>query len=273
MITEDMKVSEVLKLYPETLEVFLEVSPAFQKLKNPLLRKVLAPRVTIAQAAKIADLATTSLVTALNMACGLVSGPTISQPASASSDLSTAPSERPPILENLASEMVFVDVRDDINQNKDPFKKIMTAVKQLHEGQVMHLVNVFEPVPLYDVLAHRGLAHWSEQVDGDWHIYFYPVGHVGVVEEMEPTSPPLTDPHGAADNIIELDVSGLEPPEPMMKILSVLPTLPEGATLRVHHHREPKMLYPHLSERGFEWTTTQLADGSYRIIIHMKGDD
>lgn len=50
IITKDMKVSKTLNLYPQTLEVFISASPHFSKLKNPILRKALAGKVTIEQA-------------------------------------------------------------------------------------------------------------------------------------------------------------------------------------------------------------------------------
>jgi uncharacterized protein (DUF2249 family) len=71
----------------------------------------------------------------------------------------------------------------------------------------------------------------------------------------------------AGDGIIELDVSGLEPPEPMQHILVALGSLPNGATLLVSHHREPLLLYDQLERRGFQWTTTKLAENRYQIQI------
>ena len=268
-----MKVSKVLAQYPVTLEVFLKASPAFEKLKNPLLRKMLTPRVTVAQAAKIAGLPSATLLTALNSACGLAYESDTSESDQILEESAVPQSERPALLASLApTQLVIVDVREDIKQNIDPFKKIMMAVKQLQDGQVIHLVNIFEPVPLYDVLAHRGLAHWTEKIGGEWHIYFYPTANFEPMEEQI-LSFPNTQTLGVEEKVIKLDVSGLEPPEPMMKILAMLPTLDEGTSLMVHHHREPKMLYPHLTERGYEWTTTQLAEDSYRIVIRIKEDD
>lgn len=272
MFTLQTKVSEVLAKYPESLEVFLGVSSTFSKLKNPLMRKMLASRVSLEQASKIANIDPSQLITALNKACGLSETPI---PPHVSDEKPT-PTEvevsiRPAILDHVASsQLVLLDVREEINKNADPFKKIMTAVKQLHGGQILHLINVFEPVPLYDVLAHRGLAHWTEEIDGVWHVYFYPSAKPAIINEFAPLSGVASTTNDSVSQLIELDVSGLEPPEPMMKILATLPTLPVGASLVVHHHREPMMLYPHLEERGYEWTTTQLAEDSYKIVIRMR---
>lgn len=49
MITREMKISEILKKYPLTLEVFVRISPHFKKLENQILRKALASRVNVEQ--------------------------------------------------------------------------------------------------------------------------------------------------------------------------------------------------------------------------------
>lgn len=48
-----------------------------------------------------------------------------------------------------------------------------------------------------------------------------------------------------------LDVRSLQPPEPMLKVLDTLETLPDGQILRMIHNREPFPLYAALQELGF----------------------
>lgn len=54
IITPHTKVSELLDAYPELEPILLELSPAFEKLKNPLLRKTIARFTTLKHAASIA---------------------------------------------------------------------------------------------------------------------------------------------------------------------------------------------------------------------------
>lgn len=68
---------------------------------------------------------------------------------------------------------------------------------------------------------------------------------------------------------IELDVRDLEPPEPFQQALAALAVLKPGEQLRMLHHREPFPLYATLRERGFAYRTTQLADGSYEVLIWL----
>lgn len=65
----------------------------------------------------------------------------------------------------------------------------------------------------------------------------------------------------------ELDVRGLFPPEPFENIMRTLQKLPADETLQVLIHREPFPLYDALRSSGYAWQTTELADGSFKIMI------
>jgi len=68
-----------------------------------------------------------------------------------------------------------------------------------------------------------------------------------------------------------IDNRGLQPPEPMVRILSELGALDEGQELVALMDREPLLLYPELERRGFAWSFEQADDG-YRLTIRMAGD-
>jgi uncharacterized protein (DUF2249 family) len=65
-----------------------------------------------------------------------------------------------------------------------------------------------------------------------------------------------------------VDARGLEPPQPMVKILEVLNTLPDGAELRAQTDRRPMHLYAHLEARGFVGQSEEQNDGSF--ITHIR---
>jgi len=65
---------------------------------------------------------------------------------------------------------------------------------------------------------------------------------------------------------VSLDVSALEPPEPMERILDALAALAEGDRLRVVHRRQPFPLYDLLRRMGHEWETTGV-EGRFEILI------
>jgi TusA-related sulfurtransferase len=69
---------------------------------------------------------------------------------------------------------------------------------------------------------------------------------------------------------IQLDARGLEPPQPMMKILEAIAALPADATLAAHTDRQPLLLYPMLEQRGFTYETIKQSDGSHLTHIRRR---
>lgn len=65
-----------------------------------------------------------------------------------------------------------LDVREDLRAGKEPFAKIIGAVAKVGKGQTLLLRAIFEPKPLYKVLALRGFSPWAERLgDGDWAVW------------------------------------------------------------------------------------------------------
>lgn len=73
-----------------------------------------------------------------------------------------------------------------------------------------------------------------------------------------------------ASRSIRLDVRGLEPPQPMIRVLQEAERLERGAELEVHHDRRPTFLYPQLDDRGFVHETDEPEPGLVRIRIRRR---
>src|SRR5262249_33600668 len=115
---------------------------------------------------------------------------------------------------------VRLDVRDDIRRGNEPFTRIMTAVRELEGDQALVLRVPFEPIPLYDVLGRGGFQLGRERrAAADWSVPFS--------RESGPS------PAAAAPTVI--DVRGLEPPQPMVKVLDAIDRLEPGVELEVRH--------------------------------------
>lgn len=69
-----------------------------------------------------------------------------------------------------------------------------------------------------------------------------------------------------------LDVSDLEPPDPMMRTLDAAERLQPGCYLRMTHRREPCMLYDRLEDRGFAYDTRS-ADNGQCLVFIWRSDD
>lgn len=266
-ITLNMKVGDVLKEHPETLEVLVAQSPHFSRLKNPILRKIHGRLVTLAQAAVIAGLDPVKLVRTLNLAIGVDSVET------STFVLPSMAGIPEPAWVKSAAITVDLDVRDDQRKHEDPFQRIIQAVKSVGEGEVLLLRNTFEPLPLYDVLARSGFQPWAKKIgEEDWEVYFYRTG-AGKSDDNHAEEAIINDKDidlPAPTASITIDVRDLTPPEPMMKILDGLANLKSGETLLVHHRRRPVHLYPKLAELGYNQKTVELGPEQVDIYIHKS---
>jgi uncharacterized protein (DUF2249 family) len=263
MITAETRMGTVLDTHPELVEFLAGYHPHFARLRNRLLRKVMAPRVTVADAARMAGVAPETLLEAMRRAVG--EDAVADEPAAAPPTPAATPMPR--ALRALDdAHTVRLDVRADIARGEEPFARIMAAVKALRRGDALVLRVPFEPVPLYDVLGRRGLAHWTERhAADDWTVWFW---HEEDAAPRAEARAAVAAPAGA----LTLDVRGLEPPQPMVLVLERLDTLARGETLEVLHDRRPIFLYPQLEARGFAHATDELRAGLVRIRIrHAEG--
>ncbi|WP_188455293.1 DUF2249 domain-containing protein [Virgibacillus oceani] len=70
--------------------------------------------------------------------------------------------------------IVELDVREDLRLKKEPFDKIMAAVKEVKDGQVFVLHAPFNPVPLHAVLKRRGFEHKTEKMERKhWKVTYF----------------------------------------------------------------------------------------------------
>jgi uncharacterized protein (DUF2249 family) len=180
---------------------------------------------------------------------------------------------RPPFLAGIPeTSVVIADVRDELRAGREPFSIIMAARATVPAGGALCVRAIFEPAPLYRVLGKQGLAHWTEsRAADDWIVWFYEEADaVPAVDAGEPGTAAEDD--AGADDVVVLDVRGLEPPEPMVRTLEALEQLPQGATLVQLNVRVPQFLLPKLEERGFTWEIREQDEDLVRLFIRRVED-
>ncbi|MDX1593971.1 MAG: DUF2249 domain-containing protein [Gammaproteobacteria bacterium] len=72
---------------------------------------------------------------------------------------------------------------------------------------------------------------------------------------------------------IRLDVSGLEPCEPLERTLAAAEALGPGEYLRVLHRREPLPLFPLLEQLGCAWHCRPGTETAYEVLVWRRGDE
>ncbi|MGZ6143439.1 MAG: DUF2249 domain-containing protein [Myxococcales bacterium] len=163
-----------------------------------------------------------------------------------------------------ATRETLLDARPILAKGGDPFRIIMRTVGELAPDEALHLVVSFDPLPLYTVLKNQGFGSHTQIEGGTFHVWFF-----RDAAAAKPVHPPVG---GYAERTglkepVELDVRGLEPPQPMIAILEKLVELGDGAQLLVRHHREPVLLYEKLQARGYAAKTSRRGEGDYMVHI------
>ena len=152
-------------------------------------------------------------------------------------------------------KIITLDVRDDFRAGLSPCEKIQSALDRVTPSEALLLLVPFKPVPLFEVAATKGLAHSaSRSPAGDWEVLFTRASVPTPTTAAAAVSFPACGcgcPETTPAAIVDVDARGLEPPEPMVKILEALTTLPAHNRLRARTDRRPLHLYPMLEARSF----------------------
>jgi len=147
-----------------------------------------------------------------------------------------------------------LDVRPMLAAGAGPIGAIMDAVRSLAPGQSLRLIAPFEPAPLYAKLGDMGFTHaTSQREDGAFEIIFSPA--------VSCRPDPLL-----------LDLRGLEPPQPMMRVLAALDALPAYGAIVALTRFHPVHLLDILEERGFAAESAEQPDGSHETIIQRRAE-
>ncbi len=170
------------------------------------------------------------------------------------------------LIHPVSTHVVDLDVRDALRSGKEPFSTIMDAVSKLNAGELLHLRTIFEPAPLVAILAKRGFSHESRaHAADDWSSWFWrPNEHEGKDAPVATAGSMVGDVDAATT---WLDVRGLEPPEPMMRTLAALETLPAGHVLVQVNDRVPQLLFPLLADGGFACDVDESQDD--RVLVRI----
>lgn len=263
-INANTKIAALLKAHPDALDAIVSITPKFEKLRNPLLRKLMAGRTSIAMAAKISGCGVNAFYEKLKP-LGFEFDDSVVAEAVKSHPV-------PAFLHKVKEEnIVLLDVRPIIEGGQDPLKNIMDAVKKVPSGGALKVINSFEPTPLIKLLEKQGYAsfvdHVSEETIETW---FYKEKE-GSAEMPDATASGAQDWDAVmeryAGKMVDVDVRELQMPLPMHTILESIETLPSGKALFVFHKRIPVFLLPELKERGFDYRIKEVSDRQVRLLI------
>jgi hypothetical protein len=168
-INPETKVGALLEAYPGIEKTLIEWVPAFEKLKNPILRKTVAKVATLQQAAKIGGVSVRDLVIKLREATGQ-DGPNV--PEIAQEELAASSGDAPSWLkEELVRRSIDADAM--LERGVHPLGDVRQGVVSLKAGEIVKLTSAFRPQPLMDAMAASGLAVYSHEASPGHHATYF----------------------------------------------------------------------------------------------------
>ena len=243
VINANTKIASLINANSDAIDAIASINPHFRKLKNPVLRKIFAARVTISDAAKIGKCSIDDFFDKLKPLGFIIDHETAEQ------ESLTIQAER---IEKLYD--VKLDVREDIEHGHDPFKKIMKCLSDMAIGNVLLLINSFEPTPLIRILEDR---YYTIEVitinEEEIHTYIRKNDATNIERSTEEINEEAFKViAGRYENKMQIiDVRQLPMPQPMITILSALESLPVGMALFVLYKKIPKFLIPEVKKKEF----------------------
>ena len=260
------KISTIIKTNEASIEAIASLAKPLQRLKNPLLRRIMASRVTIAEAASIGG-------------CTVTDFKRVLEPLGFVMDIEGDPNQaeavaRPAWLSQ-STPCTTLDVRKTIAEGHDPLKEINQSYQQLPEGHVLCIINTFVPYPLTKLLEGKGAKTFVDTInEQEHHIYF--------LKQILSSKSPVTNKISMLEfsgfqallnryedmDIIHLDVRELPMPQPMETILNTLPNLTAGQILHVSHRRVPLHLLEEMEEYDYKVHVCEVDEGDIRLLIY-----
>lgn len=268
-INKQTKISTLIRENQEALEIIASTSKHFNKLKNPLLRKVFGTRLTIEDVARIGKCDIADIFKKLGEIGFEI------ESISTVKEKEDEVSQNTAILETInASKVTTLDVRPALANGEDPFKNIMDALNKLEAGYALEVINTFEPTPLINIVNSKGYLSMVETKEDVVFTYFLKAFEA---KEAQPNHPSIykisneafeEKTAGFKNEIHEIDVRDLEMPLPMLTILKELEELKENTALYVHHKKVPQYLLPELADRKFKTWITEIDRENVKLLIH-----
>ncbi|HWK99247.1 MAG TPA: DUF2249 domain-containing protein [Parapedobacter sp.] len=273
VINEHTRVSAVINANVDSIAAIAALAKPLRKLNNPILRRIMAPRVTLAEAAAIGGCSFADIRAALEPL-----GFHFTTEGSAGVPDAPAPAQRPEWLASAGDkEKDLFDVRDIIESGDDPLKAIVQRYRALPPGNLLCIINSFIPYPLLSLLEKKGAKSYVETVSAnEHHTWFFKPRVPQQETETSTTDRVMMHDGPSFERVlaaypeaqrVQLDVRPLPMPQPMETILETLPTLAPNQVLYVQHKRVPLHLLEELADQAYAAHIHEVGEGDVRMLI------
>jgi len=167
IITPKTKILDLITDYPELEEILFDISPAFKKLKNPVLRRTVARVTTLQQAALVGGIKVEDLVNRLRQVSGQGHLDTVVETHNYTS--------LQPVPIWFAADKVtrHLDAREMLNRGEHPVGQVLADLHNMPENEIYELIAPFFPAPLIDKASGIGFDNYVVEVSPEeFRVYF-----------------------------------------------------------------------------------------------------
>ena len=253
----------------KVIDSLIKINSNFSKLHNPVLRNLLARRITIAEACKIAGCSPNVFFNSMKT-IGFVIDEKMIEP------VSTKVNAIDFDLQTIVHEL---DVRPSLSKDHDPLKEILALAKRIGVGERMKIINSFEPVPLINLLAEKGFLYFTEVVTEKLAITWFEKTVDKIAFAALPAKPHDEAQQGLFDKILSrfpadkikyIDVRELKMPQPMIQILVQLENLNADELLYIYHKKVPVYLLSELNRKGLMFLLNRKSADELDMLIYKS---
>ena len=164
IISPKTKVLALIEAYPQLENTLISYVPAFEKLRNPVLRKTVARIATLQQAAVIGNVKVEELINVLRKEVGqdLISG-------AAEQEINAVM----PVWYNPALVKQEADIRPMLAAGEQPVNQVMADLNKLEPGVIFRVIAPFVPAPLIEKATSLNIDHWLEQESEELFVVYF----------------------------------------------------------------------------------------------------
>lgn len=156
VISPKTKIGELLEAWPQLEDVLIEMSPVFEKLRNPILRRTVARVATIQQISVVGGIPVENIINRLREETG--------QMAETNNEgiISDSLGEQPSWFDEEKIKISY-DATPVINAGESPMTEVLAKANKLNSGEILELQSPFIPAPVLDILQSKNFKTWSVQ--------------------------------------------------------------------------------------------------------------
>lgn len=153
-ISPKTRIGELLEAYPELEKVLIEISPVFEKLRNPILRRTVARVATIQQISVVGGIPVDDIIKRLRKEVG-------QNEDTVATETSEYTPATPPVWFESNKIAIRFDATPVINSGGSPMNEVLQKSMQLKKDEIFELQTPFVPAPILDMLKSKNFLTYT----------------------------------------------------------------------------------------------------------------